>query len=249
MPRQSGPRAALSERSLTFTHPLGAASVGPMAVGKPRRAWAGATRQRAVTVRLPVRRKASRSTAADAGESRGPARNDEEARWRVYPSRHGDVRARGDRHPRPVMATSPAALRRGSKALKGGGASRERLFARAGNAANPMVGSRPARAGRRGGGESRRGGGKPRGRNTVGAGCSGPKAKPARAAPGVDSTRWVRRRGDLRQPQERKPGGDAGRHRPESVGKGGAKGHEGSWFTPWRRTDPRRWSSKVPGRP
>lgn len=60
---------------------------------------------------------------------------------RVKRWRRGDTAAWPDCTPQ-VGTRFELALRRGSKALKGGTASRERLFARVRNAANPMVGSR-----------------------------------------------------------------------------------------------------------
>ena len=138
------------------------------------------------------------------------------------------------------MARQEASLASGSKASKGRSASRGCSFRDELKRDEPQDRQRDAIGprGRRGG--NRRGGEKPRGRNADGAGRLIPKARRRRRAgsglPGsADGGAF------FGNPQERKPGSNAGRHGPGSRRARRHQGHEG-------RASSSSTTSERPGR-
>jgi hypothetical protein len=129
--------------------------------------------------------------------------------------------ARG--RPRDVPGTS---LPAGSKASKGGKASRGSPFRDGWKRGEPQDRQRDATSPQGRGGANRRGGEKPRGRNADEAGRLVPKVGRKRPA-GSGLFDFPDGGAFFGQPQERKPGSDAGRHGPGGRRARRRQGHEG----------------------
>jgi hypothetical protein len=188
-------------------------------VALARERWRGAER---------ARWKDRRATAA-AMRTRLPARMKPSKGLRCEePGRA--VIPKGERTALPPAATAPAVV-----------------AWRSSNAANPRFGTGMQQARIPRSGANRRGGAKPRGRNAIGAGCSGPKAMPARAAPGVDSTDAYGGGAIVDNPKRGSPAATSGGMDRKASGKAAPKVTRESRPRPWFWTDPRRWFLEGPG--
>lgn len=164
-----------------------------------------AERQRDATIRLLVRRKASRSRVSGVGASRVRPLNGAEARFWVKRRCGGNTASASDRS-RTVsnsFMTGASSAEQGSEGQNGVAGTTPRKGLKRGEPHGRQSGatSRHDRAG-----ANRRGGEKPRGRNMVGVGRRRPEGRPREGSTGSGLRDCVRRRGDLRQPQERQPG-------------------------------------------
>jgi len=139
------------------------------------------------------------------GASRIRKSNGEGARLRVKRWRRGNTSVARDRH-REVLDSSRAGAatgEQGSVGQNGAVGTTPRKGLKHGEPHGRQSGA-TSRRGR--GGVIRRGGEKPRGRNTVGVGRRRPEGRSRKGSSGSGLRDRVRRRGDLRQPQERQLG-------------------------------------------
>jgi len=164
-----------------------------------------AARQRDATIRLLARRKASRSRGSRPGASQFRMLNGEGARLRVKRRWRGNTSSAPDRDPRVLDLSSARAAsgEQGSGGQNGVAGTTPRKGLKRGEPHGRQSGA-TSRHGR--GGVIRRGGEKPRGRNMAGVGRRRPDGESREGSSGSGLRARKRRRGDLRQPQERQSG-------------------------------------------